>query len=605
MTPAGHLVIVSALLLLPQAPGRGRLAPDSRSALIVGQVIDAGSDRPVSGALVSIAGPREPRDARIPPVLTGTDGRFVFRDLARGNHTLRALKPGFVEGAYGRTRPGGPALPVTLADGERRGDIVLRVWRQAAVSGTVVDEIGERQIGVQVRAYRRAVVGGKRRYVPAGSAATDDRGIYRIGTLLPGDYIVGTAPRQTSIPLSLVRDITPGAGDQSAAAEILSSGGGLIVRDAAYILGRGAPTPAPPEGGRLVVYPPTFHPFAPAGDAGAVISLAPGQDYDGADIQITPVTTVGVSGFVMGPEGPVTATPIRLVAATALELPAPTDGLTTVTDRTGAFIFPAVPSGHYALRLTRGAAAGVRPSGEVDRTVFWADVPLSVGAEDIQNLGVEARAGIRVSGRFEFEGDGARPRGLLPNIQIAIEAADLPPDAPVPPFIARPDRFGEFTSPGIPGGRYYVRIPDSPPGWMFKSATLEGRDIADTPVTLTSDVPNVVITFTDRWSGLRGRVQSDRSSSSDAVVIVFPTDAETWGSSGLTPRRLRSTGVGPSGEYAFNLPPGDYYVVAVPDEQSADWQDVAFLEAASRKAVRVKIADGERKAQDLRLGDVQ
>jgi hypothetical protein len=459
---------------------------------------------------------------------------------------------------------------------------------------------------MQVRAYRRAVVGGRRRFVPAGAAATDDRGIYRIGTLLPGEYIVGTASRQTSVPLSLTRDVEPASQDAQLSAEMRGSGGALIARDGAYVLGRGSPTPPPPEGGRLVVYRPTFHPFAAVGEAASVIPLGAGQEHDGADIQLTPVTSVGVSGFIVGPDGPVTATTLRLVAITALELPSEADGLMTVTDRRGGFSFPAVPSGHYALRLARGQSAGPRRPGDVPPSIVWLDLPLSVGSENVENLAVTAHAGLHVSGRLEFDGAPGRPRGGFSTIQIAIEPADLAPGASPRIVVARPDRFGDFSTPPLVGGRYYVRVLDSPSGWMFKSATLDGHDLVDTPFTVTSDVANVTITFTDRWSGLRGRAQADRASSDDTLVIVFPTDMDAWSSSGRMPRRLRSARVSPaSGEYAFTLPPGDYYVVAVPEEQAAEWQDAEFLAAASRFAVRVRIADGERLVQDLRVRDVQ
>jgi hypothetical protein len=49
-----------------------------------------------------------------------------------------------------------------------------------------------------------------------------------------------------------------------------------------------------------------------------------------------------------------------------------------------------------------------------------------------------------------------------------------------------------------------------------------------------------------------------------------------------------------------SLPPGDYLVVAVPDEVAADWQDVTFPEAVARIGVRVSIGEGEQRAQDLR-----
>lgn len=61
------------------------------------------------------------------------------------------------------------------------------------------------------------------------------------------------------------------------------------------------------------------------------------------------------------------------------------------------------------------------------------------------------------------------------------------------------------------------------------------------------------------------------------------------------------TRVAAGGEYSFNLPAGDYYVIAIPDEQAADWQDPDFLAEASREAIRVRIDDGERTLQDVRL----
>jgi hypothetical protein len=134
---------------------------------------------------------------------------------------------------------------------------------------------------------------------------------------------------------------------------------------------------------------------------------------------------------------------------------------------------------------------------------------------------------------------------------------------------------------------------------MFKSATADGRDVADTPFSLLEDVANVVVTFTDRWSGVRGSVQNRQGPDVTAAVIVFPTDSDTWASSGLSPRRVRMVRPGKSGGYSLNLPPGEYYLIAVPDAQANDWQDPAFLELASRAASRVTIKEGERAALDL------
>lgn len=590
-------VLVATLQLPSQPPLAG--------TLVVGQVIDAGSGRPVAGAIVGISGPPGPNGLSLPRVLTGNDGRFVFRDLRRGQHTITATKPGYAEGAHGRNRAGGPSAPLILNDNERVGDIVIRLWKYAAISGSVADESGELMVGVQVRAFRRSVVGGRRRYISSSAATTDDRGLYRIGSLLPGDYIVATIPRQIAVPLSLYRNRTPGAapGNPLVGLGVLApvdTPGFAVLEagNAGIVLGRGAVIPPPGPSGRLFVYPTTFHPSTTSGGAGAVITVRSGAEYSNADLQLTPVPTANVSGLVYGPDGPVKRAALRLVPANTTELASELDLPMTLTDEGGAFTLPAVPSGEYTIRLSRGG-------GDVNQSYgpLWLDAPITVGIEDIEGLTLTAGSGLRVSGRVEFEGDTSRLRVALTNIQIAIEPADIIPGTAS--YFSRPSAGGDFTSMPVPGGRYYVRVPNSPSGWMFKSATIDGRDVADTPFTLTQEPAQVTITFTDKWSGVRGSVQTGAGRDAAAMVIVFPTDRDTWGSTGLNPRRVRSTRTSNIGEYSFNLPPGEYYVIAIPEAQAADWQDPEFLDAASRAAARVTIAEGERKIQDLRTRDAR
>lgn len=596
-------LLIAVVMQLPGSTQRG----DSMSGLIVGQVVDGETGRPVNAAIVFISGPPGiERQSR--PVLTGSDGRFVFRGLRRGNYTVSALRPGYVDGAHGRTRPGGRSVPLSLADGQRTDEALIRMWKHASISGTVVDESGERLVGVRVQAYRRTVISGRWRFIPSGTALTDDRGVYRVGGLIPGDYIVGAVARRAAVPLSIGGEIGLGASVTGAAGAIgvatRAPGSMLHVRDSGYMLGGGTPTPPPPAGGRLAIYPPTFHPNAASGDAAQIVPVRPGGEYLGADVQLTPVPTVSIAGQVVGPEGAVTMTPLRLIRSNTPELALDDDSIATMTDRAGRFTFPAVPTGHYTLRLLRGAPP-IRGLESSVNSVLWTDLPVSVGNEDIEHFVVEAMPGVHIGGRVEFESQSRRqtPPGA---VVVAIEPAD-----PISPTIGgrsmtvRVDRFGEFRSSPLPGGRYYVRVPNSPSGWMFKSATADGRDVADTAMTIAADALNVIVTFTDRWSGLGGFVQNRRGADSTAAVLVFPTDSDSWASSGANQRRVRTIRTGKNGEYSVNLPPGDYYAIAVSDQQTADWQDPAFLDAASRAASRVTIAEGERKTLDLRTRDVQ
>ena len=587
----GCALVAFATLQLPPPPPRA-------GSLVVGQVIDAASGRPVAGAIVAI-------DRNLPRVLTGNDGRFVFRDLRRGEYTIVAAKPGFADGAYGRTRAGGPSQALTLNQGERVGDVVIRLWKHAAISGTIVDESGERLVGVQVRAYRRSVVAGRRRYIPSSVGTSDDRGMYRIAGLLPGDYIVGTLARQTVIPLSLYRGQPPGSPVRNAAAESgvvpigEVSSGLMVIGDAGLLLARGTPVPPPLAGGRPAVYPATYHPSTSVGGTSTVITVQPGEEHVHAHLQLTPVPTARVSGSLFGPQGVVRRATVRLVPAQTAELIGVADLPTTLSDDNGSFIFPAVPAGHYSLRLVAGGSSAA-PGGV---TRIWLDAPVSVGTDDVDGLVLSTLPGVRVTGRVEFEQSSPRTRVQLQNVQVVIEPAEIVPATGA--FIGRTGPTGEFTSTPLPGGRYYVRIPNSPPGWMFKSATVDGRDVADIPFDFRQEPASVTITFTDRWSGVRGSVSGSSGRDSTAMVLVFPTDRDTWGSTGLNPRRVRSVRASRTGEYSFNLPPGDYYVVAIPEEYSSDWQDPDFLDVVSRSAARVTIAEGERKVQDLRTREMR
>jgi hypothetical protein len=50
-----------------------------------------------------------------------------------------------------------------------------------------------------------------------------------------------------------------------------------------------------------------------------------------------------------------------------------------------------------------------------------------------------------------------------------------------------------------------------------------------------------------------------------------------------------------------DLPAGEYYMAALTDVERDDLADPAFLEALVAASVRVTLAEGENKVQDLRI----
>lgn len=602
MRDVAAMVLLLTLSIVVSAQTR---SPPARNGVITGQVVDATTGTPVSAAIVSISGSAIPvRAGSSPPsapprILTGADGRFVFRDLPSGSVGIQAAKNGYSDGAYGRRRPGGTTQQLALIDSQPRMDITLRMWKYGAIAGTVVDEAGEPVVGVRLRALYRSLSTGRPRFVTTAStgAITDDRGMFRITVPLPGEYLVAVTTQQVTAPSEMPRQLVASGVLVGAP----GSPGAIEVGGSSYTISRGA-VPPPPTGGRLFIYPTTFYPSALRPVQASTITVAAGEERSAIDLQLQPVPTTRVSGSVVGPADAMSRLTLRLQPADSDEIALEQDAPTAITAPSGAFTFLGVTPGQYTLR----ASARPIPMGVAGRSDpgLWADVPLTIGGDDTDGVTAVLQPGLRVSGRFEFEGSAERPDGArLAQVQVVIETLDGSSALSGPGAMVNHDNrsTGTFTTPGYPAGTYFLRVGGSPTGWMFKSAMFEGRDLSESPFDLMKDMTGVVVTFTDRWSGIGGVVRSAQGSGDDsATVLVFPTDAQGWTSTGLNPRRLRSTRTNAKGDFGLSsLPAGDYYVVAVPEEQAADWRDPKFLEAAARAATQVTILEGEQKKLDL------
>ena len=427
-----------------------------------------------------------------------------------------------------------------LASDQRKTDVVGAHVEERRDRGTVTDEAGEPLVGVQMRALRRSIIGGRRRFATGGASAftnvmTDDRGMYRFTDMIPGEYMIAASAAQVAVAMPMARDSSSGARNLFELGGPISmpgTAGSIQIGDAAYRLGRGAPTPPPPAGGRFFVYPPTFYPSTVSAAQATTVTIAAGEERTGIDLHLQPVPTGRISGTLSGPDGPASMVTVRLVPAGSEDVSLGADIPAGVTDRSGAFLFPAVPPGQYTLRAYVGPSTA--PAAVVPDALFT-HMPIAAAASDIDGIIAILQPGLRVSGHFVFEGVAERPSSArMPQVSLLIEPFDTGHSSASFP---RPDSSGHFRSDGHPPGKYFVRVAGSPNGWMFKSATLDGHDITDVPIELrTTDVTGVVLTFTDRWSGLGGVVRNARNAPDPgATVLVFPTDIHLWSNFGSLP----------------------------------------------------------------------
>ncbi len=647
MRSQGHgssLVRVLALLGFGLVIHGQTVAPPAATAFIVGQVVDAEGGRPVPESVVTLIGtPSGPspaaRDAASRKVITDGNGHFVFRDLIKGRYNLTAVKPGYSAGSYGKFVPRGQGSAIDLGDGERLIDARILVWKDSAITGRVIDEAGEPVVGANVRVWRKASVAGRPGFSDGSvsAAVADDRGVYRIGALEPGSYIVGVPSTSTSIPAPMIEEYFRASGGARAemqealfaAAPSMSSPGSAsnqqIGNHILQVEGRMPAFPPPAADGAVAVYPAVFYPQAAQPSGASIVTVRSGETRAGVDLQLRSVPTVRISGTLEGPDGVVGVAALHLIAAeNILSNPSAYPVATTVADASGAFLFLGVPAGQYQLRVIKvpsppvsavqatvvqtqsGTAARgvvVDSGGVPQQPTLWATQTVAVGDRDIERLRVRLQTGFRVSGKVVFEGSSAPPpvQRLAPMLE-PIDRWLL--STPLLPRITM-NADGTFTSHQAPAGMYRLTVP-TPSGWLVKSVVSAGRDLVTLPFELKEDVTDVVVTLTDRGAQVLGTVRNAAlAPDASAAVLLFSTDPRQWVDISAYARQLRDVRAGRDGSYSIaDLPPGEYFVVAVP-QADLDWAQPRFFETLSRIATRVTLAEGAQHALDLRTAQVK
>jgi hypothetical protein len=160
---------------------------------------------------------------------------------------------------------------------------------------------------------------------------------------------------------------------------------------------------------------------------------------------------------------------------------------------------------------------------------------------------------------------------------------------------------GTFELDGILPGAFRLSLRGQPPDWWPATAMVGGRDILDVPLEIGSDdVSGVDIVLSDRHSQIAGRLeQAGGAPATGYFVVAFTTERTLW-----TPqsRRMKSVRPGTDGRFAIDdLPAGEYFLAALTDADSEDWQTREFLQQVVGAAIKVTLAEGERKVQDLRI----
>lgn len=550
---------------------------------IAGTVVtDEATPQPVARARVELtAEGQPPRTA-----FTDSAGAFAFADLPAGRYSLSATRPAWVRANYGAKRPNRPGTPITIADGQRIAGLQLRLMRGAVITGTIRDEFGQPAPGAIVRVMQYRTQNGERTLVPVPLPATavgepsDDRGVYRLYGLPPGEYIVAATPR----PL--------GPGD----IRLTTDADLQAARRAAQQREGAAPSP-PPDASATVTYATVFFPGTTSAAAATPVAVAAGEERSGVDLTLQLVRTSRIEGTVSSPAG-VAPESVRLLIVPAgpavSGLPGAMMFNNTRPDSDGRFTFRGIAPGGYT--LTARAAGGL-----------WATADVAVDGETVSGVRLDLAPGLTIAGRIVVDA----PAALVPDLSAArimlkpsgggmvvMSLGGSASDGSDP--VVHVD--GRFTIPNVVPGRYRLTAQiGGPGGWTLKSATAGGRDIFDFPLEIGPNdrIGDAVLTFSNRTQEVSGTLQdASGRPAPDYTVIVFPAENRLWDS----PLRIATARPSTDGRFQLrNLPAGDYRIAALVDIAPGEANDPALLEQLVPASVVFTLREGERKVQDIRI----
>jgi hypothetical protein len=625
----------SLLMEVPRAVGSGAIS---------GVVTDGSTGAPIEGALVVLTGGVSvgvvgQAPASWPAQLTDSKGRFVFTDLpAQGGYSLGATRPGYLTGGYRRVPGMLSGVQLSLTEGQWFSEGHIKLWKPAAISGTIRDERGEALVGVRVRMLVSAIVAGRERWASGPVTETDDRGMYRFAGLMKGRYLVHVPSIQISLPSG---EVALYRYPPMPVRNVLHVVRG--VDDSGVIAGLFPSAPADDKGS---VYPSVFHPAARSIDKAEPLALTFAEERSGVDIEMVPVPSVSVSGSVAGSPEIVAGMPVRLIPAGNEQIGLAGDTGVTKTDAVGRFTFQHIPSGDYVVSVSRSVAEfqvngfvaqqealmppGATPFGlrlsnlgaSNGMVLNGASMPggadvtgrleVSVGNRSISGLVVPITPTVTVSGHLEWDGSEVPPSGAPAPPVVRLEPADGDVTLGVyfcytaRPAPDEPPARITFTCQNVKAGRYVLaNWTAGRATYRLVGATWNGRDIIESPLEVSGDRPvtGIVLRLSSQMSKVAGSVRGpDGRVVSDAAVIAFPASQAAWREAGVTTIRFGSANVGVDGTYELpSLLPGDYLLAAISIEDRNRGTEPAFLASIAGRATRVTVGLSSTISQELRV----
>ena len=490
---------------------------------------------------------------------TDDAGRYEITELLRAPYRVTASKPSYTSASWGEQPGSDPPTALAVGDNDIRAQIDIALPKFGAIGGQILDDFGDPVEGVAVQVSQIRFSDGRRRLNNAGPAQSDRR----------------------SRALSRLR---PAAGSVSHHGE------------------PSANVASPATGGAdLSGFAPTYFPGATTANEARQVAVGRAQEVSGIDVALIPQPTARITGKKIGSDGlPMGGSLVLIQSQRSGAIVTPAVGARISEPDNSRFEFPNVAPGEYVIQADKGKASG-NNEGE------FASQFITVNGADVTDLVLQATPGSTISGRVVFDGDG-QPPPLTFGIVPARADTDRTPLNPGSLGRGEVQRDLTFEITGIHGPRRLM-LDRRPAGWDLKAVVANGVDVTDAPLPFgTSDqsLTDVQVVLTDRLTEITGTATDARGQAvSDYALLIFSSDRERWYPGSRFFRRSRPEAAG--NFTVRGLPPGEYFVAAVPSGASVlkdgvdAWQDPEFLESISQRATRATLGDGQKLSISARV----
>ena len=545
---AGFLIVIGLALAARAVPQT--TAPAGHST-IHGRAIYRDTERPIRRARVVLI-PAEGMSQSHSSV-TDIQGEFTFKNIPAGVYQVVVDSPGNLYGFSQRDQKGKPT-EVTV-DGTSSAEILVRAERGGAITGKISYPDGEPVVGAQINVFIKQ---GKRwshaPIIPNGSQ-TDDRGIYRIYSLLPGEYVVSV------IEQSLIIEERESGSMQTVGNKSLN---------------------------------PYYYADASNLNSAKVIQVEAGREVNNVNITLAERATYKVAGMIVAGGKPLSGAYLRLeprdegLGGPTLDRPY---GIPARADKDGQWVFPDVPDGTYEIQLDPTADQFNERSqdGGNERRSKFIRQPLrvSVAGGDVSDLILSLSLGGRISGNITVEGDKPLPGSL------DVFSTLLRSDRSEYTASGRVDAQskGAFLIQGVAAGENTLKVNVWNGGYYAKSITWNSRDLQRQPLKISEggELKDVRIILSAEVGQLAGHlISEDKKPLSGTPLMLVPADETRW-------TRIDSflfAYTDKQGAFKVTGPPGEYILLVQPPSEN-QISPLEYVRTHAPTGTRVTLKTGE------------